>query len=90
MDIKREFISDWSREKIAEGRVEGLAEGRVEGLAQGFTQGKADTLLRVLAARGISVPKAAAERIRACTDAAVLDAWVDRAVNVESVEALFD
>jgi hypothetical protein len=74
MDIKQEFISDWSREKIAEGRVEG----------------KADALLRVLGARGIAVPAAAAERIRACKDAAVLDAWLDRAVGVESVEALFD
>jgi hypothetical protein len=41
MDIKTEFISDWSREKIAQGQAQGRAEGR------------ADALLRVLRARGI-------------------------------------
>jgi hypothetical protein len=39
MDIKTEFISDWSREKIA--------EGEELGRAQGEAKGRANALLRV-------------------------------------------
>jgi hypothetical protein len=73
MDIKTEFISDYTREKIAQARAEGRAEA----------------LLHVLGARGISVDDAAAQRIRSCTDIAVLDSWLERAVSVRTAEELF-
>jgi hypothetical protein len=73
MDIKTEFMSDWTREKIAQGRAEGRAEA----------------LLHVLRARGISVDDAALQRIRTCTDIAVLDSWLGRAVSVRAAEELF-
>ena len=78
MDIKSEFISDWSREKIAQGRAEGEARGRAE------------ALLRVLQARSISINEAQARRIRECSDIARLDSWLDRALRVNSTGELFD
>jgi hypothetical protein len=77
MDIKTEFISDYTREKIAQGEAQGHAKGRAEGL------------LRVLGARGISVDDVAAQRIRSCTDIALLDSWLERAVSVRTAEELF-
>ena len=74
MDIKTEFISDWSREKIAQGQA----------------QGRAEALLRVLAARGIAVDEADAQRIRSCSDIALLDSWIERAVSVRAAKNLFD
>jgi hypothetical protein len=86
MDIKSEFISDWSREKIAQGRAEGEARGRAEGQAQG----RAEALLRVLRGRGLALSEANAMRIRECSDIAQLDAWLDRALSVKSSDELFD
>jgi hypothetical protein len=90
MDIKREFISEFSRRNRAEGRAEGEAEGRAEGEAKGRAEGRAEAVLRVLGARGLSVSDAVAARVRGCTDVAVLDAWIERAVRVETAEKLFD
>ena len=82
MDIKTEFISDWSREKIAQGQAQGRVEGRVEG--------RAEALPRVLGARGIAVDEAAAQRIGSRTDIALLDAWLVRALGVQTTDELFD
>ena len=82
MDIKTEFISDWSREKIA--------QGEALGRAQGEAKGRAEALLRVLGARGISIDKATTQRVRACSDIALLDSWLERAVSVRTADELFD
>jgi hypothetical protein len=74
MDIKTEFISDWSREKIALGEAKGRAEA----------------VLRVLRTRGLSVDETTAQRIRSCTDLALLDSWVERAVRIQAADDLFD
>ena len=62
---------------------------RAEGRAEGEARGEARGVLKVLAARGIKVSDGQKERILACTDLAVLDRWIERAVTVTSVDALF-
>jgi hypothetical protein len=39
----------------------------------------------VLAARGVEVPEEARQRILSCTDLAVLDTWLARAVTAKGV-----
>jgi hypothetical protein len=51
--------------------------------------GKIDALLRILAARGIAVPAEAEATIRAASDEATLDRWLERAVAVSSAADLF-
>jgi hypothetical protein len=82
MDIKSEFISDWSREKIAQGEALGRAEGEAHG--------RAEALLRVLRGRGFVLSEESALRIRECSDITQLDAWLDRALSVKSSDELFD
>jgi len=41
---------------------------------------------RILAARGFDVPDSVRERIMSCTDPAVLERWVDKAVTAASLE----
>ncbi|MFD3941235.1 hypothetical protein [Streptomyces sp. NPDC058579] len=72
-----------------EGKAKGKAEGKVEGKAEGKVEGKADAVLRVLAARGVDVPEAAARRISTCADTDVLDTWLDRAITATDAEELF-
>jgi len=62
---------------------------RAEGRAEGRADGEARSVLKVLAARGIQISDGQRERILACTDLAVLDRWIDRAVTVASADALF-
>lgn len=57
--------------------------------ARGETTGRAKLLLRQLAARGVTVPPAARERITACTDPDQLDTWGVRVLNAQTVEDLF-
>ncbi len=42
------------------------------------------------AARDITVPAAARERIMSCTDAGQLEAWVRRSVTISTIDELFD
>ncbi len=76
-----EYMSDFVRRNVNQGRAEGRVEGRVEG--------KADALLSMLAARGIEVPEDAKARITSCTDLDQLDAWITRAVAIDTVDELF-
>jgi hypothetical protein len=57
---------------------------------QGKAEGKAETVLDVLSTRGIDVPEEARLRISECTDLALLESWVRRAVTASSVDGLFD
>jgi hypothetical protein len=63
-----------------------LAEGETRGKAEG----EARALLKVLEARGIAVSDQVREHVMACQDIAVLDAWLGRALVIESAERLFD
>ena len=68
-----EFQSDFAKKHQAKGRAEGQAE----------------SLLAVLDARGLRASDEARARILGCTDAALLDAWLRRAVVIASVDELF-
>lgn len=56
--------------------------------SEGAAAAKAESVLTVLEARGITVPEAARARITRCTDLDQLETWVRRAVTVTSTEEL--
>ena len=60
-----------------------------QGSAKGQALGQAHAILRVLARRNIAVSDEQRERITACTDAEILDRWLDRAVTAASTDELF-
>jgi predicted transposase/invertase (TIGR01784 family) len=74
------------RDLVEAKEAEGLAKGHKSGLAEGRTAGKAEAVLTVLATRGIAVNEAIRARILACSDAAILDQWLTRAVTARSAE----
>lgn len=75
---KYEFQSEFARKYTALGRAEGKLEGRAEG--------EATAVLRVLARRGLVVSEEQRNRILSCTDLAVLETWLDRAVSAASID----
>ncbi len=85
MAQKHEYMSDFARRYVAEGEAKGKAEGKAEGEAKG----KAEGVLRVLEARGFSVPADVAERVRACRAPALLDTWLVRAATLPDLDAVF-
>ncbi|MEU1727762.1 hypothetical protein [Nonomuraea sp. NPDC005692] len=62
---------------------------RAEGEAKGRAEGEAKALLRMLDRRGVVVPDVVRERILSCTDTAVIDTWIDRAVHATSLSDIF-
>jgi hypothetical protein len=84
-----EYQSEYARRYVQQGREEGRAQGREEGKAEGKAEARAEGVLRVLEARGLSVPRTVAERILACRDLETLDVWLTRAVTVAQAEAIF-
>lgn len=81
--------SDLVRSWLAEGKAEGLAEGEAKGLAEGEAKGLAEGILTVLRARGLPCSADQADALRQCTDPAVLARWLERAVTVDSADAIF-
>ncbi|MFV8753994.1 hypothetical protein ACNOYE_25905 [Nannocystaceae bacterium ST9] len=75
----------WFQNGLAEGEAKGLAEGEAKGLAEGERK----SLLRVLSRRGITLTAEQREVVEACTDEEQLGRWLDRALEVDSAEALF-
>jgi hypothetical protein len=69
-----EYQSDFARKYYGQGHTEGVAAGR------------ADALLVLIRARGLAATPEQVARIRACTDAATLDAWLERIVVASSVD----
>jgi len=61
-----------------------------EGKAEARSEMAAKAVLTVLRARGIAVPDAAREQIRAQTDLALLERWLVRAVAASSIGEVFD
>jgi hypothetical protein len=59
-----------------------------DGEAAGEAKGKAESILAVLAARGIPVSDAVRARILGCNDVATLDAWIRRAVVASTAAAV--
>jgi hypothetical protein len=67
-----------------------LDQGRAEGMAQGMAKGEAQILLRIMAARGLSIPEHIRALVAACTDTARLEAWADRAATATSMDDIFE
>ncbi|MBI5489373.1 MAG: hypothetical protein HY905_18720 [Deltaproteobacteria bacterium] len=76
MSATHEYQSELFRRLVDQGRAEGEAKG------------KAEAILAVLAARGITVPEPLAAKVRACRDPAELDRLLRRAVLVGAAEEL--
>jgi len=72
------------------GRQWGLEEGLEQGLEQGRLRGHAESVLRILTARGIHVGDEAQQRILSCKDLATLDRWFDRALNATTLPDVLD
>jgi len=86
--FRSETFRRWYAQATAEGRAEGTAKGLAEGTAKGLAEGKANSILTVLAARGIPVSDALRARILKCTDLDTLDTWLRRAALVASASAV--
>jgi predicted transposase/invertase (TIGR01784 family) len=71
-------------EGLAEGHKSGLAEGHKSGLAEGELKGKRDALLRLLGRAGILLTEHGRARIHACSDAVILDLWVDNVLGAKT------
>ncbi|MEU7743299.1 hypothetical protein [Nonomuraea sp. NPDC049158] len=77
--------SPFAKEHFGKGKAEGKAEGKVEGKVEG----KAEAVIKILKARGISVPQDAHDRITRCTDLDQIEEWIDRAVTATALDDLF-
>lgn len=73
-----EVKSEFGRHVFALGEARGEARGKAEGEAHG--------ILTVLRGRGLTVSDALEARILACTDLAVLDRWLLRAIRIERAD----
>jgi predicted transposase/invertase (TIGR01784 family) len=77
--------------RLAELRERAFVTYRIEmaaARAEGKAEGRAESILDVLAARGIAVSEDARVRICTCTDAPTLARWLSRAVIARSVEEM--
>jgi|HubBroStandDraft_3_1064219.scaffolds.fasta_scaffold1515248_1 hypothetical protein len=75
MNLER-IYQHWERKTLNRGHREGKAEG------------KAEAVLAVLAARGLTVTVAQRKQVLACTDNAVLGAWLRAVATIPSTKAL--
>jgi hypothetical protein len=58
------------------------------GRAEGVAKGKAEALLKIVTQRGLTLTAEQRRRIMGCTDVAMLERWLDRALSVSSVAEL--
>jgi hypothetical protein len=59
---------------------------RLDGFREGEAKGKAESVLTILATRGLTVTEAQRSRLLACTDLLQLDHYLQRALTAESTE----
>jgi len=81
----RKFMSASQRRSYDKAR----AEGEIKGKVAGKVAEKAETVLKILAKRGLPVTARQRRKIRECTDPATLDRWFDRAFSVASIDEIF-
>ncbi|MEU6797904.1 hypothetical protein ABZ907_39935 [Nonomuraea wenchangensis] len=55
-----------------------------------IAKGEANAIFLIFEGRGIPVSDEVRSQVLACTDKDTLDAWVLRALTIETAEALFD
>ena len=75
-------------EGLVQGKTEGFQAGDAHGEARGRALGEANALLLVLRSRGVEVSAELEERIMACSDPALLAAWLQRVATVASAAEL--
>jgi predicted transposase/invertase (TIGR01784 family) len=85
---KEEIVDLIERERAA-GQAEGLAKGQAEGLAKGQAEGLRVAVAATMAARGMALSKLGRERLAACSDVALLTAWVTGAVTAATEVDVF-
>ncbi|XXX72382.1 hypothetical protein WMF30_32520 [Sorangium sp. So ce134] len=71
-------------EGMREGKLEGMREGELKGMREGELKGKRDTLVRLLARAEIVLTEDESARIRACTDIAILDRWIENVLGAKT------
>jgi hypothetical protein len=86
-EAAKQVLHSMMDEQRAEGLMRSYAEQLIE---QGRARGRAESILRILTARGVSVGEAARQSILACTDVATLDRWFDRALNATALSEVLD
>jgi hypothetical protein len=76
---------------VAEMKAKAIAQAQAEVIAEaeGEMRGHAMSVLKVLEGRGVSMSQEVRERVMGCQDLDLLDAWLLRAIRVESAEELF-
>ncbi len=75
-------------DEVQQAREYGAAQraaGNAEGLAEVKAEHRAETILIILAARGIVIDDGSRARITRCSDVATLDRWLVRAISASSV-----
>jgi hypothetical protein len=85
--ILPETVRDPLEELLATKFPNAFIDGYID---KGRAEGEAHLLLRMLTARGISVPDGVHDRISSCTDTAQLEAWFDRAITATSIGEIFE
>jgi transcriptional regulator of acetoin/glycerol metabolism len=86
-----ELMMTHLKDELIDGFLDqGRAEGMVQGEAQGMAKGEAQMLLRIMAARGLTIPEDIRGRVANCEDTARLEAWADRAATANSVDDIFE
>jgi hypothetical protein len=80
-EIWRAMMATRTYPFVSQTRLQGRAEGRAEGLAA--------AILKILDRRGIEVDDDFRQRIASCTDADVLDTWLDHSFVVAKASDLF-
>ena len=83
------IFNNGKAEGEAKGKAEGEARGKAEGEAKGKAEGQALALLKILRHRGLELDAAAELRIRETRDLALLDRWLERALEARTVEEIF-
>lgn len=68
---------------------ESQRRGFMQGKAEGQAEGEARALLLVLERRGFTVPDDRREQITACSDLAILEGWLARAISATKLEDVF-
>ncbi|WP_373044827.1 hypothetical protein [Vulgatibacter sp.] len=84
-----EYQSDFARKYYEQGLSAGANEGRTEGRAEGRAEASAHAVLTVLTRRGLPPSDEQRARITSCRDLALLDQWLERSLEVTSVDDLF-
>lgn len=88
-EIWRAMMATRTYPFVSQTRLQGREEGRAKGLAEGRAKALAGAIFKVLERRGIEVDDDSRQRIASCTDADMLDAWLDHSFVVAKASDLF-